>query len=140
MGEYHSTEINVFSTEKGSSRISLSFKLFPVYTVRWPTTVTAKELTSRQKEKPHGKKKNLTTKRKRLTAKTISSRQKVRLTAKRKRLAAKRKPRDKTKKTRGKISSMLRGHFNSYFFCCEVEVIIFAVILFFLPRVFFFLP
>ena len=37
--------------------------------VRWPTTVTAKELTSRQKEKPHGKKKNL-------TAKRITSRQK----------------------------------------------------------------
>ena len=37
--------------------------------VRWPTTVTAKELTSRQKEKPHGKKKNLTEKR-------ITSRQK----------------------------------------------------------------
>ena len=31
--------------------------------VRWRTTVTAKELTSRQKEKPHGKKNNLTTKR-----------------------------------------------------------------------------
>ena len=31
--------------------------------VRWPTTVTAKELTSRQKEKPHGKKNNLTAKR-----------------------------------------------------------------------------
>ena len=27
--------------------------------VRWPTTVTAKELTSRQEEKPHGKKNNL---------------------------------------------------------------------------------
>ena len=26
--------------------------------VRWPTTATAKELTSRQKEKPHGKKNN----------------------------------------------------------------------------------
>ena len=26
--------------------------------VRWPTTVTEKELTSRQKEKPHGKKNN----------------------------------------------------------------------------------
>ena len=37
--------------------------------VRWPTTVTVKELTSRQKEKPHGKKKNL-------TAKTITLRQK----------------------------------------------------------------
>ena len=49
-------------------------------------TVTAKELTSRQKErpqgkkknkeKPHGKKKNLRAKRKRLTAKRITSRQK----------------------------------------------------------------
>ena len=35
--------------------------------VRWPTTVTAKELTSRQKEKPHGKKNNPD-----LTAKEIS--------------------------------------------------------------------
>ena len=31
--------------------------------VRWPTTVTEKELTSQQKEKPHGKENNLTTKR-----------------------------------------------------------------------------
>ena len=31
--------------------------------VLWPTTVTAKELTSRQKEKPHGKKNNLTAER-----------------------------------------------------------------------------
>ena len=31
--------------------------------VRWPTTATAKELTSRQKEKPLGKKKNFTAKR-----------------------------------------------------------------------------
>ena len=31
--------------------------------VRWPTTVTTKELPSRQKQKPHGKKKNLTAKR-----------------------------------------------------------------------------
>ena len=63
-------------------------------TVAQPT-VTAKELTSRQKEKPQGKKKNkekpqgkkknltakrkrLTTKRKRLTAKRIPSRQKKR--------------------------------------------------------------
>ena len=37
--------------------------------VRWPTTVTAKELTSRLKEKPHNKKNNLTAKRKNLTAK-----------------------------------------------------------------------
>ena len=31
--------------------------------VRWPTTVTAKELTSWQKEKPHDKKNKLTAKR-----------------------------------------------------------------------------
>ena len=31
--------------------------------VRWPTTITAKELTTQQKEKPHGKKNNLTAKR-----------------------------------------------------------------------------
>ena len=31
--------------------------------VQWPTTVTAKELTTRQKEKPHGKRNNLTAKR-----------------------------------------------------------------------------
>ena len=37
--------------------------------VRWPTTVTAKELTSRQKEKPHGKKNNLMAKRKTLRQK-----------------------------------------------------------------------
>ena len=37
--------------------------------------VTAKELTSRQKEKPHSKENNLTTK-KNLTAKRITSRQK----------------------------------------------------------------
>ena len=57
--------------------------------LRWPTTVTAKQLTSRQKKnltakrktsrqkgKPHGKKKNLAAKRKRLTAKIRTSRQK----------------------------------------------------------------
>ena len=51
--------------------------------VRWLTTVTVKELTSRQKEKPHGqknnphgKKNNLTAKRITLTAKRITSRQK----------------------------------------------------------------
>ena len=58
---------------------------------RWPTTVTAKRKTTRQKEKPHGKKNNL-------MAKRITSRQKEKphgkkknLTAKRKRLTAKRK-------------------------------------------------
>ena len=33
-----------------------------VHTLRWPTTVTAKPKTSRQKQKPHGKTKNLSTK------------------------------------------------------------------------------
>jgi len=48
-------------------------------------------------------KKNLTAKRRRLTAKRITSRQKE-------------KPHGKKKKTHGKISSMPRGHFNSFFF------------------------
>ena len=91
--------------------------------VRWPTM------------------KNLTAKRKRLTAKRITSRwgkkkktrgKKKNLTAKRKRLKAKRNPHGKKKKTHGKISSIPRGHFNSYFFCCEVVVILSAVRLFFL--------
>ena len=67
--------------------------------VRWATTVTAKELTSRQKEKPHGKKNNLTKKR-------ITSRcgKKKKTRGKKKNLTAKRKP-------HGKISSIRRGHF-----------------------------
>ena len=46
-----------------------------IYRIRKPTTVTAKEITSRQKNKTHGKGKNLTPKRKRLGAKekTMSS-------------------------------------------------------------------
>ena len=52
---------------------------------------------------------------------------------KEKRLKAKRKPHGKKKKTRGKISSIPRGQFNSYFFCLEVMVILFAMRLFFLP-------
>ena len=66
----------------------------------------------RQKEKIRGKNKNLT--------------------AKRKRLKAKIKPHGKKKKTSGKISSTPRGHFNSYFSCREVMVILSAVRLFFL--------
>ena len=59
--------------------------------VWWPTTVTVKRITSPcgKKKKTRGKKRNLT--------------------AKRKRLKPKRKP-------RGKISSIPREHFNSYFF------------------------
>ena len=41
----------------------------------WPTTVTAKPKTSRQKQKHHGKTKNLTAKTKYLTAKPKTSRQ-----------------------------------------------------------------
>ena len=70
-------------------------KLFCLTLVRWPTTVTAKALTSRQKEKPHAKKNNLLAKIKRLAAKRETSwqkekdsKQKENLTAKRKRLTA----------------------------------------------------
>ena len=66
-------------------------------------------------------------------AKRITSRQKENLTAKRKRLKAKRKPHCKNKKIHGKISSIPRGQFNCYLFCCEVVVILFADRLFFLP-------
>ena len=76
--------------------------------VRWTTIDTAKALTSQQKEKPHGKKNNLT-----VQQKEKDSRQK--------------------EKPHGKISWIPRGHFNSYFFCREVVVILFAVRLFFLP-------
>ena len=89
-----------------------------------------------------GKSINLTAKRKRLRAKRITSpcskKKKTRgkkrnLTAKRRRLKTKRKPHSKKEKTRGKISSLPRGHFNSYFFCREVVVNLFAVRFFFLP-------
>ena len=71
--------------------------------VRWPATVTAKELTSRQKEKPHGKKKSLTAKRKRLAAKRKTSRQKKKPHGKKKNLTAKRNTsRQKEKDSRQK--------------------------------------
>ena len=44
----------------------------------------------------------------------------------------KKKTQSKKKKTHGKMSSIPRGQFNSYFFCREVLVILFAVGLFFL--------
>ena len=72
------------------------------------------------KRKTHGKQNNLTAQRKRLAAKRKTSRQKE------KRLKEK-------EKDYGKISSMPRGHFNSYFFRHEVVVILFAVRFFFLP-------
>ena len=105
--------------------------------VQWPTTVTAKALTSRQKEKPHGKKQktygiknNLAVGQKenwRLMAKRKTSRQKEKDSKQKENLTA------KNKKTHGKISSIARRHFNSYFFCREVMVILFVVRLFFLP-------
>ena len=87
--------------------------------VRWPTTVTAKELTSQQKEKPHGKKNNLT---------------------------AKRIPTISRQKKRIKMSSRYRRIFASSLFIFAVRfsfalsLFLFAVRFFFLPRVFFFLP
>ena len=55
---------------------------FDIHIVRWPTTVTAKEITSRQKKKTHDKRKNL-------TAKEKDSRQKKKTHDKRKNLTAK---------------------------------------------------
>ena len=82
------------------------------YWLRWSTTVTAKELTSRQKEKPHGKKKNLTAKKekprgkkKNLTAKRKTSRQKEKSHGKKKRLTAKRK----TSRQKGKPHSKTKN-------------------------------
>ena len=40
-----------------------------IYRIRKPTTVTAKEITSRQKNKTHGKGKNLTPKKKKTRGK-----------------------------------------------------------------------
>ena len=102
--------------------------------VRWPKTVTAKALTSWKKRKtPRQKEKDTA---KRMTSpggkKKKTCGKKKNVTAKRKRLKAKRKPHGKKKTTHGKISSIPRGHFNSYFFCHEVVVILFAVRLFFL--------
>ena len=64
-----------------------------VVKVWWPTTVTAKELTSMQKEKPHKKKKKTHGKKNNLTAKRITSRQKG-------------KPRGKKKKTCGEKNNL----------------------------------
>ena len=53
----------------------MRFSLPSIIIVRWPTTVTAKPKTSRQKQKHHGKTNNLTAKTKYLTAKPKTSRQ-----------------------------------------------------------------
>ena len=63
--------------------------------VRWPTTVTVKELTSRQKEKPHGKKNNLT-----MQQKEKDSRQKE-------------KPHGKKKKTQSKKKTSRQNFFDT---------------------------
>ena len=133
------TRIRIFHTRVTVSlditcNYSSRFVQYPHYPIAcclftfvwWPTTATAKALTSRQK-------KNLTVKR--ITS-PCSKKKKTRskkknLTAERKRLKAKRKPHGKKKKTRGKISSIPRGHFNSYFFCRKVVVILSALRLFF---------
>ena len=101
--------------------------------VRWPTTVTAKELTSRQKQWPHGKKKNIMTKGKRFTRKRITT--------------TSRQKKKKLKCPLG-IEEILLGVFFfllwgflfavSLSFCCEV--CLFALRLFPLPLVWFFLP
>ena len=56
----------------------MSIGLLRIYRIRKPTTVTGKEITSRQKNKTHGTGKNLTPKKKRLGAKekAMSSRHK----------------------------------------------------------------
>ena len=60
-----------------------------VHTLRWPTTVTAKPKTSRQKQKPHGKTKNLSTKPKTSRQKQNISRQNQKPYGKTKDLTAK---------------------------------------------------
>ena len=71
--------------------------------LRWPTTVTAKEITSRRKGKPHGKRKRLTAKEITSRQKEKDSRQKEKTHGKKKRLTAKRKTsRQKEKDSRQK--------------------------------------
>ena len=88
--------------------------------------LTAKKKTSRQKER-------LTANRIPSRHKEKDSRQREKPHGKKKKTQRKRKPHGKKKKTHGKISSIPRGHFNSYFFCREVVVILFAVRLILLP-------
>ena len=70
--------------------------------VRWPTTVTTKALTSRQKEKPHGKKNNLTAKRK-------TSQQKEKPHGKKKNLTAKRNTHGKHNNLKAKLKKKTHG-------------------------------
>ena len=90
---------------------------------RGPKTVTANAITLRQKGKPHGKEKKTYGKRNNLTVrqKEKDSRQEEEPHGKKK------KTQSEKKKTHGEIYPIPRGHFNSYFFCREVVVILFAV-------------
>ena len=103
----------------------------------WPTTVTAKPKTSRQKRKHHGKTKNLTAKAKYLTAKPKTSRQKQNTSRENQ------KPHGKNKIPHGKIK-YFRATKNSLGFavgiCFFREVFGFAVRFLFLPWGILFLP
>ena len=148
-----------------TNETSLPCALFHVFLViccdvqghylRWPTTFTAKEITSRQKgkdsqqkEKPHGKREKTHRKRKHLTAnekphgkreKTHSKRKN--LTAKEKRLTAKESTSLQTKNLTAKRKRLTAKEKTSrwgYSFC--PEVILFAVRFFLCPWVVFFFP
>ena len=112
--------------------------------LRWSTTVTAKPKTSRQKQKPYSKTKNLTAKTKYLTAKTKNSRQKQKPHGKNK------IPHDKTKNLTAKPNTSQQKPNTSrqkqiptakpklFFFCCEefglaVRYVVFAVRFLVLP-------
>ena len=88
----------------------------------------AKALTSWQKEKPRGKKNNFT-----VRQKENDLRQEEKPHGKKKKTQSKMKTsRQKEKDSRQNFFDTERN-FNSYFFCREVVVILFAVRLFFLP-------
>ena len=95
--------------------------------LRWPTTVTAKEITSRQKKETHGKKEEPHGKKEKAHSKIKN------LAEKRKRLMAK----EKTSQP-PRLSLMPWGH--CYFFCREVISLAMSLLLlpwgFFLPWVF----
>ena len=91
--------------------------------LRWPTTVTAKEITSRQKKETHGKKEELHGKKEKAHSKIKN------LAEKRKRLMAK----EKTSQP-SRLSLMPWGH--CYFFCREVISLAMSLLL--LPWGFFF--
>ena len=77
--------------------------------LRWPTTVTAKINTSRQKKITHGKRKLPTAKRKTSRQKEKPRGKKKNLAAKRKRLTAKRKRLTAKRKDSRKKEKLIRG-------------------------------